>query len=84
MELFAYMIANLAGDDWPADAVYAMHYDVQAWPTNARRNIAYFRNISEVKKFFRDMREFVRYEDNYYTPIRFEKWNLGPVVIRRF
>lgn len=84
MEMIAYMIAGITGTEWPADAVYAMHYEVQAWPTNARRHVAYFRNTSEVKKFLRSQREFSRLEDNYYTPIRFERWDLGPVVVRRF
>jgi hypothetical protein len=43
-------IMRNADTDWPADAKYCMHYEMQAWPCTAMKYVEYFNSISEVKK----------------------------------
>jgi hypothetical protein len=72
--------AVIRDSEWPADAVFAVEYQCYNWPTyDQRERVAFFKDVAELREWRKLMKEFARYEDNFFNLCSFYEWDWGPV-----
>lgn len=73
------------GVSWPNDAVYATVTNHSTWPCGwgKESSVEFFSTREGLDARLTALREFGRYEDNYYA-LEVYEWDLGPTLLPEF